>query len=113
MDAFDDEPVGLELLGTLELADRVLLGDGADALDLIGLDAVDQPEDDEPVLVEDGEVDLTTREISMDALQLFLKDIGRVRLLTAAQEVDLARRIERGDQRAKAHMIEANLAIRN
>ena len=57
------------------------------------------------------ELDLSTREVSMDALQLFLKDIGRVPLLTGAQEVDLAKRIERGDERAKQHMIEANLRL--
>jgi len=56
-------------------------------------------------------LDLTTREVSTDTLQLFLKDIGRVPLLTAAQEIELAKRIERGDQRAKQHMIEANLRL--
>jgi len=50
-------------------------------------------------------------EASTDALQLFLKDIGRVELLTAAQEVELAKRIERGDHRAKQEMIEANLRL--
>ncbi len=111
MDAFDDDPVGLELLGTLGLAAAAQEPHGVVALDLIGLDRLDEPEDDQPLAGDDGEVDLSTREISMDALQLFLKDIGRVRLLTAAQEVDLARRIERGDQRAKTHMIEANLRL--
>jgi RNA polymerase primary sigma factor len=52
-----------------------------------------------------------TREISTDALQLFLKDIGRVRLLTAVQEVHLAKRVERGDETAKTAMIEANLRL--
>jgi RNA polymerase primary sigma factor len=52
-----------------------------------------------------------TREVSTDALQLFLKDIGRVELLTAAQEVELAKRIERGDHRAKQQMVEANLRL--
>src|SRR5690348_8601828 len=51
------------------------------------------------------------REISTDALQLFLKDIGRVELLTAAEEVELAKRIERGDHRAKQEMVEANLRL--
>jgi RNA polymerase primary sigma factor len=50
-------------------------------------------------------------EISTDTLQLFLKDIGRVPLLTAAQEVELAKRIERGDHRAKQMMVEANLRL--
>ena len=51
------------------------------------------------------------REVSTDALQLFLKDIGKVELLTAAQEVSLAKRIERGDHRAKQEMVEANLRL--
>jgi RNA polymerase primary sigma factor len=50
-------------------------------------------------------------EITTDALQLFLKDIGRVPLLTAAQEVELAKRIERGDHGAKQAMVEANLRL--
>ena len=51
------------------------------------------------------------REVSTDSLQLFLKDIGKVDLLTAAQEVELAKRIERGDHRAKQEMVEANLRL--
>jgi RNA polymerase primary sigma factor len=51
------------------------------------------------------------REITTDSLQLFLKDIGKVDLLTAAQEVELAKRIERGDHRAKQEMVEANLRL--
>jgi RNA polymerase primary sigma factor len=47
----------------------------------------------------------------LDPLQLFLTDIGKVDLLTAAQEVELAKRIERGDHRAKQQMVEANLRL--
>src|SRR5437867_799303 len=50
-------------------------------------------------------------EISTDSLQVFLKDVGKVDLLTAAQEVELAKRIERGDHRAKQEMVEANLRL--
>src|ERR1051326_2896757 len=50
-------------------------------------------------------------EFSTDSLQLFLKEVGKVDLLTAAQEVELAKRIERGDHRAKQEMIEANLRL--
>jgi RNA polymerase primary sigma factor len=46
-----------------------------------------------------------------DALQLFLREAGRRPLLTAAQEVELAKRIERGDLAAKTQMIEANLRL--
>jgi RNA polymerase primary sigma factor len=52
-----------------------------------------------------------TERIDLDPLQLFLKDISKVRLLTAGQEVALAKRIERGDQRAKEEMVEANLRL--
>jgi RNA polymerase primary sigma factor len=56
------------------------------------------------------EVDLTV-EPSLDSLRLYLRAIGRVSLLTAEQEVMLARRIERGDMGAKQQMIEANLRL--
>jgi RNA polymerase primary sigma factor len=61
--------------------------------------------------VEEVVPDNETREVSTDSLQLFLKDIGRVELLTAAQEVELAKRIERGDHGAKQQMVEANLRL--
>jgi RNA polymerase primary sigma factor len=48
---------------------------------------------------------------SADSLQLFLADVGRHKLLTAAEEVMLAKRIERGDETAKRHMIESNLRL--
>jgi RNA polymerase primary sigma factor len=56
------------------------------------------------------EIDLTV-EPSLDSLRLYLRSIGRVQLLTAEQEVALARRIERGDMLAKQRMIEANLRL--
>jgi RNA polymerase primary sigma factor len=46
-----------------------------------------------------------------DSLSLYLREVSRRRLLTAAEEVQLAKRIERGDQRAKERMIEANLRL--
>jgi RNA polymerase primary sigma factor len=56
------------------------------------------------------EVDLTV-EPSLDSLRLYLRSIGRVPLLSAEEEVSLAKRIERGDMRAKQHMVEANLRL--
>jgi RNA polymerase primary sigma factor len=56
------------------------------------------------------ELDLTV-EPSLDSLRLYLRSIGRVELLTAAQEVELAKRIERGDMLAKRQMVEANLRL--
>jgi len=63
--------------------------------------ALDELDDEEPIELE----------MSTDSLQLFLKDVGKVDLLTAAQEVELAKRIERGDHRAKQEMVEANLRL--
>ena len=48
---------------------------------------------------------------SADSLQLFLADVGRHKLLTAAEEVTLAKAIERGDPVAKRRMIESNLRL--
>ena len=50
-------------------------------------------------------------ETTTDALQLFLREAGRHQLLTAAQEVELAKRIERGDDLAKQRMIQSNLRL--
>jgi RNA polymerase primary sigma factor len=47
----------------------------------------------------------------LDSLRLYLRSIGRVPLLSAEEEVALAKRIERGDMRAKQHMVEANLRL--
>ncbi|HEY3946724.1 MAG TPA: sigma-70 family RNA polymerase sigma factor [Solirubrobacteraceae bacterium] len=46
-----------------------------------------------------------------DGLQLFLRDIGKVRLLTAQEEVALAKQIERGHMDAKQKMVESNLRL--
>jgi RNA polymerase primary sigma factor len=56
------------------------------------------------------EIDLTI-EPSLDSLRLYLRSIGKVDLLTADQEVTLAKRIERGDMTAKQQMVEANLRL--
>jgi len=66
------------------------------------------PEDEKAATV--PKLDLTV-EPSLDSLRLYLREIGKVQLLTADQEVTLAKRIERGDMRAKTAMIEANLRL--
>jgi RNA polymerase primary sigma factor len=61
---------------------------------------------------EEVELDLTPDEpASTDSLQLFLNEIGRYPLLTAAEEVALAKRVERGDRAAKERMINCNLRL--
>ena len=54
---------------------------------------------------------IAPQETTTDALQLFLREAGRHPLLTAAQEVELAKQIERGDMHAKQHMIQSNLRL--
>jgi RNA polymerase primary sigma factor len=60
--------------------------------------------------VKKPELDLTV-EPSLDSLRLYLRSIGKVELLTAPEEVVLAKRIERGDMRAKEQMVKANLRL--
>jgi RNA polymerase primary sigma factor len=71
------------------------------------------PPHEQPALAEEEKgpkLDLSV-EPSLDSLRLYLREIGKVPLLTADQEVYLAKRIERGDMFAKTHMIEANLRL--
>jgi RNA polymerase primary sigma factor len=80
-------------------------------LETIGLEvgqpqAAEQEAKPEPVAV-----DPHVLSGSADSLQLFLADVGRHKLLTAAEEVALAKRIERGDPVAKRRMIESNLRL--
>jgi RNA polymerase primary sigma factor len=82
----------------------------------------DELDDDEEADEEAGDVRARLRELkqaeadlsvdpSLDSLRLYLRSIGRVPLLTAEEEVSLAKRIERGDIAAKQHMVEANLRL--
>jgi RNA polymerase primary sigma factor len=80
-----------------------------DALEELQIDVVDDPAEPKPDL--DLELDVAVREMTTDSLQLFLKDIGKVPLLTAAQEVELSKRIELGDHQAKQQMVAANLRL--
>ncbi|HXM87727.1 MAG TPA: sigma-70 family RNA polymerase sigma factor [Solirubrobacteraceae bacterium] len=86
-------------------------------------DALDESDDDEEESDEEArgvrarlrelkqaEADLSA-DPSLDSLRLYLRSIGRVPLLSAEEEVALAKRIERGDIAAKQHMVEANLRL--
>ena len=113
------------LLETGQQAGRLDADEIALALDELGLDAAQLDEfyaalDEAQIEVvqagDDAEPEpepaaVVSGEITTDSLQLFLKDIGKVPLLTAAQEVELAKRIERGDHSAKQAMVEANLRL--
>jgi RNA polymerase primary sigma factor len=79
-------------------------------LDRRGIELVDggtQPEEPPPPPAPIS----APQETTTDALQLFLREAGRHQLLTAPQEVELAKRIERGDMLAKQQMIQSNLRL--
>jgi RNA polymerase primary sigma factor len=74
------------------------------------LEQVQPSEDEKVAVVPPPKLDLTV-EPSLDSLRLYLREIVKVPLLTANQEISQAKRIERGDMNAKQHMIEANLRL--
>ncbi|MEA2311732.1 MAG: polymerase primary sigma factor [Solirubrobacteraceae bacterium] len=96
-----------ELAQALEL-EETDVGSLYEALHVKGIELRDDcGRDAEPAPVDDAALASATT----DTLQLFLNEIGRHRLLTPADEIDLARRIERGDLAAKDRMINANLRL--
>ena len=97
-----------DLVKELELEDGSL-DEVHDALDARGLEITDDcgREDIAPTRVRGD--DLVTN--TTDAMQLFLNEVRRHPLLTAAEEVELAKRIEEGDAAAKERMINSNLRL--
>ncbi|MCQ2550569.1 MAG: RNA polymerase sigma factor RpoD [Clostridia bacterium] len=97
----------------------------------INLDMLDGAEDDEPkdeldmiesekeleedvVIDDNGEIniDAISKDISVDdPVRMYLKEIGKVPLLTGDEEIELAKRMEEGDEEAKQRLIEANLRL--
>src|SRR5918994_7738525 len=77
-------------------------------LDRRGIELLEEPKEDEPPPAPAAPA---PQESTTDALQLFLREAGRHALLTAAQEVELAKKIERGDMTAKQLMIQSNLRL--
>ncbi len=106
--------LGIEVI---DVKDKMIWGKNAGGDD----DGDDDSSDDE-----DGETKATKKakakekakekavqlqEIANDSIRMYLCEIGKVKLLTAKEEADLARRIEKGDQSAKAQLAEANLRL--
>ena len=86
----------------LDLDDDLDLGDGMDGdIDLTGLEEED--------LVDP--VDLAAEYSLDDPVRMYLKEIGQVKLLSAEEEVELAKRVAEGDQEAKNKLTEANLRL--
>ena len=87
-----------------------LVEHGVDVIAEDGVSAYEAQRSGESGGAKKEELDLTV-EPSLDSLRLYLRAIGQVDLLTAQQEVELAKRIERGDMLAKRQMVEANLRL--
>jgi RNA polymerase primary sigma factor len=87
-----------------------LVEHGIDVVAADGVSAYKAQRSGESGAAKKEELDLTV-EPSLDSLRLYLRAIGQVDLLTAQQEVELAKRIERGDMLAKRQMVEANLRL--
>ncbi|MFA5801355.1 MAG: RNA polymerase sigma factor RpoD [Thermoleophilia bacterium] len=82
----------------------------------VGIDILehgDEPEDElEPVAEQEVEAPVERPAAATDdSLRMYLRDIGRIPLLSAAEEVSLAKRMERGDMEAKSRLVEANLRL--
>jgi RNA polymerase primary sigma factor len=93
-----------------------LLDQGIEVVDDANVDQEDDSDEDGTGAKSEwrhniDEVDLNVDVPTTDPVRMYLKEIGRVNLLTAQQEVSLAKRIERGDIRAKHELTEANLRL--
>ena len=80
-----------------------------DAIEARGLEVTDDCGRDSPERITDTNNELATR--TTDALQLFLNEAGRYPLLRPEEEIELSKRIERGDMEAKARLINSNLRL--
>ena len=104
----------VDIVSIEELAEALDLGDDELAVVRAELEARGVDITPAPATAEDDELELDLEPeaaASVDSLRQFMNEIGRHALLTAAEEVALAKRVERGDKDAKERMINSNLRL--
>jgi RNA polymerase primary sigma factor len=90
-----------------------------DVIQNLGIEVVNEEDGDIDSIIEQKKeegvlkkkLDFSVNSPTNDPVRMYLKEIGKVRLLTGAEEVQLAKRIEKGDMAAKSRLVEANLRL--
>lgn len=87
-------------------------------IDVLRISDDDEEPDEELLLAEEDEVDVENIDLSVpdgvsieDPVRMYLKEIGKVPLLSAEEEIELAQKMEQGDEEAKKKLAEANLRL--